>query len=232
MSLDGLKPARRQKLTESVAQQLLSEIRKLPAGTRVPSERELTQALGVGRSTVREAMNGLALLGVVEVRHGQGAFVTTSPPHEDEPGTIRLAVAKGVTHDLLEARHLIEVELTRLAAERHTEGDLREIESTLKRHAQALTESRSPVEPASTFHLQIADAAHNEVLASVAKSLLELMLQRTSLYERLPDFADWELRQHRHVYEAIRRGPPELAAKRMRQHVAAMAERYRSAGEA
>jgi GntR family transcriptional regulator, transcriptional repressor for pyruvate dehydrogenase complex len=71
----SLKRASRQKLAETVAHQLLEAIHDLPAGTRLPPERELTRELGVGRTTVREALNGLALLGAVETRHGQGAFV-------------------------------------------------------------------------------------------------------------------------------------------------------------
>src|SRR5207253_7246709 len=77
----ALWPVPRRKLTDTVAQQLLAEIRQrgLTAGTRMPSERELQRALGVGRSTVREAMTGLAMLGVVEIRHGEGAFVAVDP---------------------------------------------------------------------------------------------------------------------------------------------------------
>ena len=76
----ALSPVTRRKLTETVAAQLLQAIRELPPGTRVPSERELTRELGVGRSTVREALNGIAMLGIVEIRHGQGVFVTEAPP--------------------------------------------------------------------------------------------------------------------------------------------------------
>ena len=61
----SLEQAPRRKLAETVARQLLSAVRDLAPGTRLPSEKELTQMLGVGRSTVREALNGLALLGVV-----------------------------------------------------------------------------------------------------------------------------------------------------------------------
>ena len=75
----ALKRAPRQKLAETVAQQLFEAIRDLPPGTRVPPERELTKELGVGRSTVREALNGLALMGVVDIRHGQGVFVAERP---------------------------------------------------------------------------------------------------------------------------------------------------------
>src|SRR3954454_18031926 len=72
----ALSPVTRRKLTEAVVEQLLAAIRELPPGTRVPSERELTRELGVGRSTVREALNGLAMLGVLTIRHGQGAFIS------------------------------------------------------------------------------------------------------------------------------------------------------------
>ena len=75
----ALSPAPRRKLSETVADQLLVAVRELPPGTKVPSERELTKELGVGRSTVREALNGLAMLGVVEIRHGQGVFVDGRP---------------------------------------------------------------------------------------------------------------------------------------------------------
>jgi DNA-binding FadR family transcriptional regulator len=64
------------KLTEVVAQQLLDILRNLPEGARVPSERELTSELGVGRSTLRDNLHGLQLLGEIEIRHGQGAFVS------------------------------------------------------------------------------------------------------------------------------------------------------------
>ena len=93
----NLSPISRSKLAESVAQQLLEQIRTkgLAPGTRMPSERELMTALGVGRSTIREAMNGLALLGVVDVRHGQGAFVVNPDAGTAAPRGIALALSAG-----------------------------------------------------------------------------------------------------------------------------------------
>src|SRR5689334_18909950 len=105
-----LEQAPRRKLAETVAQQLLEAVRTLEPGTRIPSEKELTQMLGVGRSTVREALNGLALLGTVEIRHGQGVFVAPPAAVETssaEPDVIARALTKGVTHDLLEARQIV-----------------------------------------------------------------------------------------------------------------------------
>src|SRR5215510_9599317 len=69
---------RRRKLAETVAARLLDAVRTQPPGTRVPTERALAEQLGVGRSTVREALNGLAALGILDIRHGQGVFVASS----------------------------------------------------------------------------------------------------------------------------------------------------------
>ena len=231
-----LEQAPRRKLAETVAQQLLAAVRDLAPGTRIPSEKELTQMLGVGRSTVREALNGLALLGVVEIRHGQGVFVAERPPagaQAEEPDAVAQAMAKGVTHDLLEARLIVEVAIARLAARRRTEAELREIEAVLAAHERVLQGGRAPTKDASQFHVLLADAAHNEVLAGMFRSFLKLMTDRgPQLYERLNGFREWELDQHQRLYEAIRDGDEERAATLMHEHVAAMEQRYKDAGTA
>src|SRR5262245_42317682 len=66
--------APRRKLAETVAARLLEAVRTQPPGTRVPTERAMAEQLEVGRSTVREALNGLAALGILDIRHGQGVF--------------------------------------------------------------------------------------------------------------------------------------------------------------
>src|ERR1700758_2102865 len=104
----SLRPVARGKLAESVANQLMNELRGkgLPVGARIPSERELMRAFGVGRSTIREAVNGLAMLGVLEIRHGQGAFVANPLAGSSPPSAIASALARGVTRDLFAARPL------------------------------------------------------------------------------------------------------------------------------
>ena len=91
--------ARRSNLAQTVAQQLLGLIHEqgLDAGQKLPSEMELKDAFGVGRSTIREAINGLVALGVVEVRHGHGAFVRAAPEASLE--TVDAAIRRGVTGD-------------------------------------------------------------------------------------------------------------------------------------
>jgi len=234
-SSDSFRVARavRPKLTEVVAQRLLEVIRGLPEGARVPSERELTSNLRVGRSTLREALHGLELLGEIEIRHGQGVFV--SKPSSDERGLAALTVAinQGVTHDLLEARKVIEVEVARLAGQRRTDAEISELEAILKTHESLIDKGQSPAAAGMRFHLAVGYAAHNEILAAVMRTLRKPMFERgPSLYEDLEGFSEWELRQHTGIYLAIRDQNAALAARRMAAHVAAMAGHYRKAGEA
>lgn len=235
----SLAPAPRQKLSETVAEQLLEAFRDLPPGTRVPSERELTKELGVGRSTVREALNGLAVLGVLEIRHGQGAFVA-QPSAADEVAASRpeaaltAALERGVTREFIEARLLVEVEVARLAAERRTEDDLRHIEATLALQERSLTANRlgDLIAVATSFNVLLAEAAHNELLAAMTHTFVELMKERGPKLYALEGFGEWDLAEHRGIYEAVRDQDRDLAADRMRDHIVELADRYREVGSA
>lgn len=229
----SLKPAPRQKLAETVAQQLFEAIRELPPGTRVPPERELTKELGVGRSTVREALNGLALMGVVDIRHGQGVFVAERKDEGDSTDALEQALMKGVTREFIEARLVVEVEIARFAAERRTDGDLQQIAETIEELERALgAPTKRALKPATQFNLAVAEAAHNEVLASLMRPFVRLMIERApALYDQ-EEFRRWDIEDLTRIYEAIREGDADLAAKRMREHILAVGEHYRRAGEA
>jgi GntR family transcriptional repressor for pyruvate dehydrogenase complex len=227
-----IEQAPRRKLTETVAQQLLDAVRQLPAGTRLPPERELTKRMGVGRSTVREALNGLAMMGVVEIRHGQGVFVA-EPPSIMAVAAERSLPPREVTNELLEARRIVEVELARLAAERRTEEDLASMQSLLDAHRADLAAGRGPIMQASQFHLLVADAAKNPILADVVRPFFRLMLERgPQLYETTEGYAQWELDQHQGLCDAIRSGDGELARLRMLEHVTSMSRHYEQAASA
>ena len=227
----SLQPTPRRKLTQAVAEQLLEHIRqqRLTPGTRMPSERELMTALNVGRSTVREALNGLALLGVIEVRHGQGAFVAALP-QDNMPEELGAALAKGVTRDLLEAREVIEVKVARLAALRHTKADLRSMQASLRAQRAAMSDEHSPAPESANFHLEVAEAAHNEVLAGIVGSFMPLLEELGPALEELPGYQEWELEEHRQIVEAIASGDGDRAAHRMAEHLNAMVRHHERIG--
>jgi GntR family transcriptional repressor for pyruvate dehydrogenase complex len=228
----SLRPVARGKLAESVANQLLAELRnkQLRVGARIPSERELRRAFGVGRSTIREAVNGLAMLGVLEIRHGQGAFVADPLAGSSPPSAIANALARGVTRDLFEARYLVEPHVARLAAQRRTRSDLLEISQTLADHGAAIEAGRDAVEASVRFHVKIGEAAHSEVLASFVGSFADVMTERGPTLEAQQGYREWEIEQHRLVFEPIRDRDPELAEERMRAHLDEVIGRHEQLG--
>lgn len=230
----SLSPIARSSLAGSVAEQLLREIheKQLEPGTKLPSERNLMEALGVGRSSIREAVNGLAMLGAVEVRHGQGAFVTDAAAGIAPSRSIAIALARGVTSELFEARRLVEVETARWAAERRTDADLAEIRAQITAHERAIAEGESAVAPSVRFHVEVAEAAHNEILAGFVGSFAEMLGRRGPILEDIPGYREWELEQHCSVFEPIEAEDPELAAERMRQHLEAVVGYHERIGPA
>jgi DNA-binding FadR family transcriptional regulator len=226
-----IQQAPRRKLAETVAQQILDAIRDLEPGTRLPPERELTKQLGVGRSTVREALNGLAMIGVVEIRHGQGVFVTGDPAQVSEPSAVTSALERGVTHEFIEARLIVEVEVARLAARRRTDEDLARLSAALvEQEARLRGDLDALVDVAASFNVLLAAAAHNEVLAAMIQSFVSLMVERGPRVYSLEGFGEWDLQEHRGLFDAVRDRDGERAARLMREHIEELARRYRAVG--
>src|SRR5712691_6533840 len=221
--------APRRKLAETVAERLLDAVRTQPPGTRMPSERALAEQLGVGRSTVREALNGLAALGVLDIRHGRGVFVAASPSAHWGHEAVVPALIRAQTNALIEARLVVQPEVARLAAERRTEADLKALERVLD--AQQRLASSGSADRATKFgaefDIRLAEAARNDVLTGMIRSLFHLMLDRAPrLYELADGFGTWDVEEHRGIYTAVRDGDGELAAARMREHVLAIRSLY------
>jgi GntR family transcriptional repressor for pyruvate dehydrogenase complex len=211
----------RPKLSEEIARILLTEIRtrELPPGTRLPSERELMAQLQVGRSTIREVINGLAILGAIEVRHGQGAFVRDPDATAPVPNALAAALARGVTRDLFEARRVVEVHTARLAAARRTPGDMSALDEILHEHDRAIATGISGVGPSVRFHVRLAWAAGNEILTQTVKSVANLLSERGPGLEALAGYREWELGEHRAVLAAVATGDADRAAARMEAHL-------------
>jgi len=233
----SLEPASRRKLSETVAQQLMEAFKDLPPGTKVPSERELTRDLGVGRSTVREALNGLAVLGVLAIRHGQGAFIAEeTPAHQvgSSHANLTAALERAETAEYIEARLTVEVEVARLAAERRTDEDLQRIEAALILQERGVSSrnTAATLAVAVSFNELLAEAAHNEVLEAMIGTFVGMMQERGPKLYALQGFAEWDLAEHRSIYEAVREGDSSRAADLMRRHILQLADYYKQSGAA
>lgn len=208
---------RSNKVVEALTR-LAAERRLLP-GDKLPTERDLTAALGVGRSSIREAVRQLAALGVVEARVGSGTYLKR--PISPDTVYLPLALDSADTRDALlmtlEVRRGIEIEASMAAARRRSDADLARIESALD-HMEAVhlaegTSGRADL----ALHLAIYDAAHNPLFN-------QLLEQMRHLFERFwdqpfdrPDFAARSFPFHRTLFEAIRDRDPDRAATETRK---------------
>lgn len=227
-----LAPARRVRLSEHVAEQIVDLIRAqgLRPGDVLPTEPDLMERMQVGRSSVREALRGLAVLGLVEIRQGQGTFVRSPVPLMG-PGVISVemisaVLARGVTEELLEAREIIEVRMASLAAQRATTVDLAELERLVDGAREVKAAGRPAFLFSSEFHLGVARATHNDVLEGFVTSYIPLLAERGAVLERLPGYVEWEIREHDAIRQAIATHDARLAASRMRDHLKDMTIHY------
>lgn len=202
-------------------------------GTRLPSERQLAEALGVGRSVVREALKSLGLLGLVEVRQGDGTYLRRVES-ELLPRVIEWGLLLGErrTTDLIEARQHLEVITAELAAARRTDADLDVLAAALDGMRDAAGDIDAFVAHDIAFHLAVAAAAGNTVLSDVLRSIQSLLrIWITRVIQAASDSAPSYL-EHLPVYHAIADRDPPGAAVAMRAHLDAAAGRLRAALEA
>jgi GntR family transcriptional regulator, transcriptional repressor for pyruvate dehydrogenase complex len=219
--LESLEVLRPPALTTGISHRLLEFLLagNIEPGEKLPSERRLAEILGVGRSVVREAIKPLALLGIVEVRQGDGTYVK-SVESNLLPEVIGWGLLLGTkrTLDLVEARRHIEVILARLAAERREDGDLEILRTAL----QEMHEAEDPddyVAADIAFHLAVARAAKNdtlyEVLSSV-RSLLQVWIAKVGISAGLSVAAA----EHDPIFDAIANNDTQAAARTMDAHMA------------
>jgi GntR family transcriptional repressor for pyruvate dehydrogenase complex len=217
---------KRQKLSEQIAEQILGQIASgtYPPGEKLPSEEELRRQLGVGRASLREAMLRLAGMGVVDLRHGSGAYVVE---HIASAGLSRLdwslMLESRQVLSLIEARKLLEVQIAALAAERATDDDLAAMRACLVRLRASPTRAeyiRADLE----FHLAIARGTHNDVLARLLHTIRDLT-ERTVWQSPTPKAEG--VVQHEGIFAAIAARDPSAAREAMYAHLDEVESRAR-----
>jgi DNA-binding FadR family transcriptional regulator len=197
---------------------------ELRPGDRLPREADLAQRLGLSRSSLREAVRALSLINILDVRQGDGTYVTSL-----EPSLLldALSFVVDLHHDrsllhLLEARRLLEAEVATLAARRIEEPQLEELRALI----DAMPGCRSVeefVENDLAFHRTIATAAGNPVLAKLLDSLSGSTV-RARMWRGITEGGaiDRTIAEHRAIYEALEQRRPEMARAWMTVHLASV----------
>jgi len=202
-TLPSSSPVRRQPLVDQVLGHLQEQIAAgtYPVGSKLPPENELMAQLAVGRSTVREAMRVLAHMGLVDVRPGDGTYVRT-PSAENESLGQRLQRAR--IFEVYEVRRSLELECVRLAALRRDENDLTLLRQTLQdRRALLLTGGRPFIEADLAFHVGIADATKNSVLADLYRAFINVHQESWLKASEVPGLNEQGQALHEQIADAI-----------------------------
>jgi DNA-binding FadR family transcriptional regulator len=201
----------------------LVESDRYPPGAKLPSERALREELGVGRSTVREALRALEALGLIELHQGRGAFVRDEGAEDPSEGASFADWPRSYPwkiEDIVEVRLAVESRAAGLAALRRTDDDLTEMRRHLDafRAAMDASDLSSLVLADVAFHESIA-ACSNEIFLSVLKSLRVPGVR--SRHTSLAQHDRWPLvmRRHESIFDAIVLGEAQTAADRMERHL-------------
>ncbi|MEQ9606581.1 MAG: FadR/GntR family transcriptional regulator [Kiloniellaceae bacterium] len=212
-----------EKVVAYFREQLLSGA--LKAGDRLMSERELSLALGVSRPVLREALRSLAMLGVLDIRHGKGAYVKPANLAVlSDFLTFCLAQQPDILDDVMQARIAIECQAIRLACERAGDSDLTRISGRLAHLMETIDDPERGGDADFAFHLAIVEAGRSPVLLQLYQALAELLkrshVERREQTVAIPGIRDYLVDAHREVFLSIVARDPNAAEARLREHFA------------
>jgi GntR family transcriptional repressor for pyruvate dehydrogenase complex len=217
-----IRVAHRITATEAAAEQIFGLLGEsgFAAGDRLPSEQELMARLDVGRSTVREALQRLAVLDLVEGRAGRG-WVVKSPSGADlNSHTLMSVLRQESADDIFELRAILEVEIAALAAIRATSHDLVALRHALERTRHAMERQDDTFQYSLLFHESLASAAHNIAVLRIYRSVASLMRAATgSTPMSAGDILHLRLQEHQAILDAVQARRPERAREAMRDHL-------------
>ncbi|MDP6700541.1 MAG: FadR/GntR family transcriptional regulator [Candidatus Latescibacteria bacterium] len=227
---EAMRPVHRTSVSDEIVAQITELIARnvLKPGDRLPPERELCKRFGVGRSSLREALRSLAVMGVLDGRVGEGTFVCDNSQYLEKALQWGFALDGKKIQDLAETRMMLESQNAQLAAGRATGEDLAAIAAALEGMKGALDDGDRFLESDLQFHLLVARATHNSILYNLletTRSHLQAWIKGSLSEPALAGRrAELSLREHGRILAALK-GRDAAGARR------AMADHIRSSGE-
>ncbi len=212
---------RRNKVYEDVAKQIERQIlKKLKPGDKLPSERELAEMLQVSRSSIRDAIRGLELMGLVEPRQGAGTIVRgLSAESLLNPFANALKHRQELVSELLDFRKMLEPPLAARAATHASPEEISEMEEILQRQEERLSDGEAAIAEDAEFHYNIALASGNSVVLKLIDMVMDLLRDTRERSLQLEGRPQKSLAGHRRILAAIKRHDAEAAKAAMRRHI-------------
>jgi DNA-binding FadR family transcriptional regulator len=213
---------RRRNLSQVIASEILDRIRRgeIGVGDRLPTEAGLMQEYGVGRNAVREAIQQLVAVGVLDVRPGRGTTVLGRDTEDLlDARTVSALLEDQTVKDLYSFRMLVEVEIAAEAARRATEREIAVIAEAFDEYRRSLEAGRPVYRSDVAFHRTIAIASMNSIFVLVLDALADLLEASRSQAALVPGASDDALRDHAAILAAIQAHDPDRAREAMTSHI-------------
>ena len=209
-------------MPQQIVSRLLDLIqqRHLGPGDRLPAERELAASMGVSRSSLREALRALTVLGVTEMRHGAGTYVSSLEPDLlVRHLSFVLSLSDHASDQLFEARRVVEPAMAALAAQRIDDGTLDLLDACVDRARAAIGDAEAFMETDLELHDAIRVAAENAVLGRFMESIRALGLASRLRTGARRTVQEQTVKDHRAIVTALRARDPEAASAAMHRHL-------------
>lgn len=226
-----LKPVKKRTLPEEIIGQFKRQILSgnWKPGDKLPPERELSETLGVSRTSVREALSALTAMGLIEVKVGEGTFLASdiAPLYKGELSS-KFLIRRGSLLEVVEARKIIETQLACLAATRANKEDLDKMAKILDNMEKRIRSQSSFMEYDVAFHFTIACAARNTILLETINAIVELFRTIHREVVELPSMPELSYSHHTKIYEAICKGSCDEAQRSMLKHLSVVEDKIKN----
>lgn len=218
-----LEPVSKTRVSQAAIKSIKSYIADygLKPGDKLPTERQMSKALKISRTSVREALRILEIVGILEVKPGSGIYFKDATGDLTLPLSMWLPDNEETLFEVLEIRQLIEPRAANLAAERITPHDLENIQDCLERFCQCVEENDLPgmILEDTQFHRLLAEASKNKTLTLLMNTITRFLPLAWKATLRVPQRPQKTVAEHQNIYNAIKNHDPVLASQAMVLHL-------------
>lgn len=217
-------PIKSSKLSDEVYKQIVSLISsgKLNPGDKIPSERELAADLRISRQSIREALNRAEVMGLIEVRQGEGSFILSSVKKFLKP-PLTLIIEKEAARifDFLEIRKLVEGWCAEKAAIEATEEELEDMAGILEEMKKVASKDKQWEELDLNLHMSFAKATHNVIAVHIMEALKSNFKPFFRFTKSMPSSEKIDIlwQHHYDIFKAIKQRDPETSKKKVVEHL-------------
>lgn len=217
-------PIKSSKLSDEVYKQIVSLISsgKLNPGDKIPSERDLAADLRISRQSIREALNRAEVMGLIEVRQGEGSFILSSVKKSLKP-PLTLIIEKEAERifDFLEIRKLVEGWCAEKAAAEATAEELENMAGILDEMKKVVSKDKQWEELDLNLHLSFAKATHNVIAVHIMEALKSNFKPFFRFTKSMPSSEKMDIlwQHHYEIFKAIKQRDPETSKKKVIEHL-------------